>query len=121
MEKKKLGVAGVISIVFAGLNAIGLIVTVGLSLHIRGVFAEMFADFGATLPAITQMVLDIHWMLAIGVAAPFFVILVAKEFITKKWIPLLINGVYVLLGIVYWVVFQIVMLIPVMEIGETIN
>jgi hypothetical protein len=116
MENKKLSVAGVVSIIFAALNALGLIVSTGCSLHLRHKFIEIYADLGAELPHVTQMILNIHWIFWVLTLLVLLAILAAKELITKKWIPLLLNGVFVLVGIAYWAVFSTAMLIPFMKL-----
>ena len=116
MEKKKLGVAGVVSIVFAALNALGLLVSIGYSLHIRHKFVVIYEDLGAELPGVTQMVLNIHWSVWILISLILLAILAIKEFISKKWIPLLLNGIYVLLGIVYWAVFSTALMVPLIKL-----
>ena len=116
MEDKKLGVAGVVSIVFAALNALGLLVSMGWSLHIRHKFMQIYQDFGAELPGVTQMILNIHWTMWVVISLVLLAVLAAKELISKKWIPLLLNGVFVLIGIAYWAVFSTAMMIPLMKL-----
>lgn len=116
MDKKKLGVAGVVSIVLAVLNGIGVLVSVGYSLHIRHKFIQIYQELGAELPGVTQMVLNTHWTIWILISLILLAILAVKELISKKWIPLLLNGIYVLLGIVYWAVFSTAMMIPLMKL-----
>jgi len=116
MEKKKFGVAGVISVVLAVLNAIGLLVSLGFSLHIRHKFIEIYEDLGAELPILTQGVLNTHWTIWILISLLLLVVLIVKEFIPKKRIPLVLNGLFFLLGIVYWAVFSTAMMVPLMEL-----
>ena len=118
MEKKKLGAAGVVSIVFAVLNAIGVLVSTGFSLHIRHKFMAVYDDLGAELPGVTQMILNIHWALWILASLILLALLAVKELIPKKWIPLLLNGILVLMGIVYWAIFSIALMIPMMNLVQ---
>ena len=119
MEKQKPGVAGVVSIVFAVLNAIGLIVSAGCSLNIRHKFMQIYEEFEAELPALTQMILNVHWANWTVISLILLAILAVKELISKKWIPLLINGIFVLFGILYWAVFSTAMIIPLMQLIQS--
>jgi len=62
---------------------VGVVVTAVLLLKVTPVFAKMFADFGGTLPAPTQFVVDLSaWLQAyifhiVGIATVIFVICVA--------------------------------------------
>ena len=121
MKDRKLGAGGLVSIVLAVLNGIGLMVSVGCSLHIRRQFIQIFQELEVELPAMTQMILNVHWAIWILLSIILLAILAAKELIPKKWIPLLINGLYVLLGIIYWAVFSTAMMIPLMSLVQEMS
>ena len=120
-EKKKPTVPGVISIILAGMNAIGLLLSLGYSLYIRNRFMAIFEDFGAALPTVTQLIIRTHWSIWVLGTVLGLVILALKELIPKKWIPLLLNGIFLLFGIIYWAVFSTAMLFPLAEMVEQIN
>ncbi len=121
VENKKPGVDGVVSIVFAALNALGLLVSTGYSLHIRHKFITIYAELGAPLPGVTQMILNTHWTIWILISLVLLAMLGLKELASKKWIPLLLNGIFVLMGIVYWAVFSTAMMIPLMQLIQQIE
>ena len=121
MEKKKPGIVGALSIVFAVLNAIGLLVSVGCSLHIRHKFMQVYEDLEIELPGIAQLILNTHWAIWILTALVLLSILAVKELLSKKWVPLLLNGIFVLFGIVYWAVFSTAMVIPLMTLIQQLG
>jgi len=112
MNERERGIAGIVSVVFAGLNALGIIITATLSLHMRQKWLAIHEDLGATLPQITQAVINMPWGVWILVTGLLLGIVVLKELISRKWIPLLLNGFFVILGIAYWAVFSAVMMAP---------
>ncbi len=116
MKDKKQSLAGIVSIVFAGLNVLGVLVSTGYTLHIRHQFVQIYDDLGADLPALTQMILNVHWTLWVFVSLFCLAVLILKELIEKKWIPLLLNGFFVLIGIAYWVLFSTALMIPFMQV-----
>ncbi len=116
MENRKQSVAGVISIVFAAINAVGIMLTMGYSLHIRHKFTEVHEDLGAELPSITAMVLNIHWSAWVLVSLSLLAVVLAKEVISRKWIPILLNVAFVLICIAYWAFFAVAMMIPLASI-----
>ena len=118
MEKKKLSVAGIISIVLAVLNGSGLLVSLGSSLHIRHKFLVIYQDLEVDLPVLTQGILSTHWGIWLLAGLVLLAVLVVKEFIPKKGITILINGLFFLLGIVYWAMFSTAMMIPLMEMVQ---
>ena len=121
MDKKEPGGAGVVSIVFAVLNATALVVSVGWSLRIRHKFIGMYEDLAVELPRITQMVLSIHWgALVVGMLL-LLSALAIKELISKKWIPLLLNGLFALFGVLCWGLFVVALFIPMMGLIQQIE
>lgn len=103
--------------VFALLNAFGLIVTAGYSLHIRSKFIDIFDELiGGSLPPLTAVMVNTHWTIWIFVTVILLTALFLKERISKKWIPLSLNALFVLVGIVYWAVFTIGMMFPLIQI-----
>ena len=76
----------------------------------------IYEDLGAELPSVTQMILNVHWALWILASLILLALLAVKELIPKKWIPLLLNGILVLMGIVYWAIFSTALMIPLMNL-----
>lgn len=121
MEKKGLGVGGIISIVFAVLNGIGIVASTGCGLFVRGKFLQMYAELGAELPVMTRLFLNFHWGIWIVISAFLLLVLVAKEFIPKKWIPLLLNGLFLFFGLLWWAVFSSALLLPLKILTEQLG
>jgi type II secretory pathway component PulF len=113
MEKKIPNALGKISIIFATLNAIGLLLIVGLSLYFLPRFSQVFCESGATLPCITQLFINTHWTLWVSGTLVLLSVLAGKELIKNKTIPLILNGLFVLLGIVYIPIFTFALYAPI--------
>ncbi len=116
MAREKLGVVGTISVVFALLNGIGLMLSVGLSLIIRHRCLAIYEDFDVHLPAITMVFVALPIPIWILVTMVLLGILAVKEFLPNKPVRLLLNGIFVLCGFVYWVIFFMAMQLPLIQI-----
>ena len=111
-------IVGTISILLAVFNGVVLIVSVGASLTIRQGFAGLFLDFEAPLPWMTVVLLSTPLIVWAVVMVFLLVVLVVKEFITRKWIPLCLNLLFIGLAIVYWIFFCISVVLPLVRIHE---
>jgi len=99
---------GIVSIVLTVLNCIGVFVFVGGMLYLRPKFMAIYADLGAALPYATRLVIVIPGGLVLFLGLIVAGLLVAKEFIPRKAVPLVINLSWSVIAIVmsvfaYWV------------------
>lgn len=99
MSEKKIGPCGVISIVLAVLNCLGLVVFTAGMLFQRPQFAAIYADLGAALPVGTRMIIAIPSVAVVVIAGVLLALLIAKEFISKKIVPLVLNIVWIVVAI----------------------
>ena len=122
MQRNSPGSTGVASITLAAVNAIGLLISSLYSLHLRDKFAEIFSTMGHNaLPVITRVMLGIHWSLWLLILMILLAALIAKEFIRKKWIPLVLNVLFLLLTGAYWLIFRTAMYVPLFQFGGGIS
>ncbi len=112
MGDNKRSFAAVASLVFAGVNALGIVVSAFYSFHMLNKCVEIYGDLGTDVPIITQQVINVReplWMLATGL---LLAIVGLKELIRPKWVTLLLNGVFVLFGIAFWALFIAILILP---------
>ena len=118
MNEKKIGPCGVISIVLAVLNCIGLIVfTVGMLFQIPK-FVAIYDDLGVALPVGTRMVISIPGASVLLVAALLLALLIVKEFISKKTIPLVLNLIWIAVAIAFSALVALAMMAPLIAATE---
>ena len=118
MSEKKIGTCGIISIVLAVLNCLGLVVFTFGMLYQRPKFVAIYADLGAALPVGTRMVIAIPGVVVLLVAALLFALLIVKEFIPKKTIPLVLNIVWIVVAIASSVLVSWALMGPLMTTIE---
>jgi hypothetical protein len=94
MKDGKNTVCGVISVALAVLNGLGLLGFVGALVLQRPVFMQIFMDFGVALPLPTRVVLMIPSGVIVMSTLVLLAMLVGKEFIGRKVIPLVLNIVW---------------------------
>ncbi len=82
---------GIISMVLAGLNALGVAAAVGLTLWTRQPYGGMYSDFGVELPATTEAIVSGHWSLWVLCGLAGVVLLAAKEWLPWKRLTLSLN------------------------------
>jgi hypothetical protein len=121
MKESNRDIVGIASILLAVLNGIILVASVGASLMVRQRFADIFADFNAELPTATVIFLSIPWIVWLAVVVVVLAVLVAKEFITRKWIPLWLNLLFIGLAVGYWAVFVVVMMVPLIHLTQQLK
>jgi len=120
MSEKKIGPCGVISIVLAVLNCLGLVVfTIGM-LFQRPKFVEIYADMGVAIPVGTRMIITIPGAVVLLIAVLFLALLIAKEFIAKKTVPLLLNIVWIIIAVVASVLVSLALMAPLVGTIEQI-
>lgn len=112
MDERKNRICGIVSIVLAVLNGLGLIGFAISLLFQRPKFATIFSDFGATLPLLTRAVLAIPNGLIVFGTVLLLALLVGKEFIRRKTIPLVLNIAWIAAGIGISLLFAWAMMAP---------
>jgi hypothetical protein len=118
MSAKSDNVCGISSIVLAVLNGLALLVFAIGGLHVRGRFLDIYRELlgHRTLPVATQCVCSVPaWAVLMGTLALLFV-LFAKERLRPKWVPLCLNLVWMLIGIVVSVLLSAIMMAPLLTI-----
>lgn len=116
MEERKPGGAGAVGVALAVLNGIGVIGSVVLSLVIRGKFSAIFAELGAALPGMTRLFLSLHPATLVLAAVILLGILTAASLIPGKVVPHVLNGVVLIVGVVYWAVFLLAIFLPLLAV-----
>ena len=112
MSEKRIGACGVISIVLAVLNCLGLVVfTVGM-LFQRPKFVEIYAALGVALPVGTRMIIAIPGAVVLLIAGLFLALLIAKEFIPQKTVPLVLNFVWIIIAVAASVLVSLPLFAP---------
>jgi hypothetical protein len=112
MSEEKIGPCGVISIVLAVLNCLGLVVfTVGM-LFQRPTMVAIYSDLDVALPVGTRMIIAIPGAVVLLVAGLFLALLIAKEFIPKKTIPLLLNISWIIIAVVASFLVSLALMAP---------
>jgi hypothetical protein len=91
-------VCGVVSILLAVVNAIGILGSAGALVLQRVTFMEIFTDLGVALPFPTRVVLIIPNSVIILSTLVLLALLVGKEFIGRKAIPLILNIAWIAAG-----------------------
>ena len=97
MDRRNM-VCGIVSIVLAVLNGLGLLGLAGALVFQRVTFMEIFADLGVALPFSTRVVLMIPNSVIILSTLVLLALLVGKEFIGRKAIPLMLNIAWIAAG-----------------------
>lgn len=106
----------IVSAVVLGADIIGLLVLGGLTLSVRGKFAEMFASMKDELPAITKFLFSIPSAAYAGIFLSLILILILKEiFIRARTANLVINLAAGLGGIVYLFIYVIALFLPLIQ------
>ena len=112
MSEKRIGPSGVISIVLAVLNCLGLVVFTAGMLFQRPKFVEIYVDLGVALPVGTRMIIAIPGAVVLLIAGLFLALLIAKEFITKKTVPLVLNFVWIIIAVAASVLVALALMAP---------
>jgi len=118
MKNKDIRIATAVSITVASFNAIFLLVFAWLTLHLRDIFLQIYDGFAVTLPSLTQMFINMNGGIWAQITFILITLLTAKEMIATKWIPLLLNGIFSIGLLAYWIIFQTAMLIPLLMLVD---
>ena len=118
MNNKDIRIAAAVSITLASVNAIYLLVSACLTLYLRGIFLQIYDGLDVTLPSVTQMFINMNWVIWVQISFVLIALLAAKEIIARKWIPLLLNGIFSIGLLAYWIIFQTAMLIPLLMLVD---
>ena len=123
MSEKSDRVSGIISIVIAVLNGVGLLgVAIG-GIHVRGRFSEIFFDLlgDKPLPAATQLVIAVPSWTVLVVTVGLLGLLVVKELIRPKWIPLCLNVLWFFVGAIVSLLFTAALFAPLVSVIEQMS
>ena len=123
MSEKSDRVSGIISIVIAVVNGVGLLgVAIG-GIHMRGRFSEIFFDLlgDKPLPAATQLVISVPSWTILLVALGLLGLLVVKELIRSKWIPLCLNVLWFFVGAIMSLLFTAALFAPLVSVIEQMS
>ena len=123
MSEKSDRVGGTVSIVMAALNGVGLLGVALGGLRVRGRFFEIYCDLlgDKPLPAATQLVISVPSWTVLVVTVGLLGLLVVKELIRPKWIPLCMNVVWLFIGAIVSLLFSAALFIPLVTIIEQMS
>ncbi len=120
MTEKRNRTFGVISIILLVLNCLGLIgYTLGLLLN-RTTFQEIYSDFGVPLPVALRLYFATPAIVYILVTGILLALLILKEKIKRKSIPLQLNIAWMIMALVVSPLTFMVLMMPLREIIETL-
>ena len=100
----------VVSLVLMVVNVVGVLACLVWSLHLRQLFLEDYRKFGGELPLSVRLVVGAHWSLWCLAALAVIALLVVKERLRRRWIPLLLNAITIPALAVYVSLFSFSML-----------
>ncbi len=112
MNEFRNGTRGTVSVLLAVLNGLGVLASAFGMLYQRPRFVEVYADLGVALPVVTRMLIAIPSSVVLFVALLLLALLIAKEFISNKTVPLVINVVWLLVGIAFAVLGAMALMAP---------
>ena len=123
MSEKSDRVSGIASIVLAVLNGVGLLVFAIGGIHLRGRFSEIFFDLlgDKPLPAATQLVISVPSWTVLLVTLGLLGLLVVKELIRSKWIPLCLNVLWFFVGAIMSLLFTAALFAPLVTVIEQMS
>jgi hypothetical protein len=103
---------GVVSIVLAAVNGLGLLAFAFGMLYQRPKLVAVYADLEVALPVATRLLISIPGSVVVAVTLMFLALLVAKELIPSKTVPLVLNLVWLVAGIALAIFFSMAMMAP---------
>jgi hypothetical protein len=120
MSGKSDRVCRIISLLLAVVNGLALPAMVLGGLRVRGRFLAIYKDLfpGLSLPAVTRFVVSVPAWAVFGVAYLLLGVLVAKEFIRPRWVPLCLNLAWMLAGVMVAVMFAVALMAPFITIMQ---
>jgi len=107
---------GVISMVLAGINALGVAAAVSYSLWVRRTYALLYPDLAIELPGAQRAILYSHWSLWVLGGLGLIALLLAKERLRWKRTIMCVNLVVTVGLAVYIAGFLHVMQRPLFEL-----
>ena len=110
--------AQTVSLVLTVVNAIGVLACLAWSLHLRHIFIVGYKEFGGDIPNGARWVIGAHWSLWGLAALAFIALLVAKERLRRRWLPLLLNAITIPALVFYAFLFSSSMLTASFYIGS---
>ena len=110
--------AQTVSLVLTAINALGVLACLAWSLHVRHIFMLDYREFGGDIPTGARWVVGAHWSLWGLAALAFIALLVVKERLRRRWLPLLLNAITIPALVLYVSVFSSGMLTASFYIGS---
>ena len=112
MDDKGERVCGVVSILLCVLNGVSLLVITGGMLKVRHALANIYVNFGGSLPLPTRILMaPPDWAVVLLLSA-LLAVLIVKEWLMPKWKPLVFNIGWLLAGIVAVVAICVALSLP---------
>ena len=116
MSEKANRICGIVSMVLTILNAVILSASTLWSILVRSKFKMIYDDMEIKLPVVTQTVMDLPWFVFVTVSLLLMGLLLVKEALKQKWIPLTINIVWIAATSIYQTLYAIILLLPMVVI-----
>lgn len=107
-----------VSICFAAVNAVTLILLLNGFLRIRSHFAAIFKELAneVALPTITTLFLAVSPTVLTALGLGLLALLIAKEWLRPAWIPIFLNALWLALGCALCFLFVLAMFAPLISI-----
>jgi len=112
MGENKNGICRVVSIVLAVFNGLGILAFAFGMLYQRPKFLAIYADLEIALPVLTRLVIATPGGVVLFVSLVLLALLVAKEFIRRSIVPLVINLVWLVLGLATIMLVAMALMLP---------
>ncbi len=106
------------ALVLTVINAVGVLACLWWSLHLRHIFILDYKEFGGDIPNALRWVIGAHWSLWGLAALAVIALLVVKERLRRRWIPITLNAITILALALYAFLFFVYMLTASFYIGS---
>ena len=114
-------VCGIISVILAVVNGLGLFWSVFALIYLRPKFMAVFADLDAELPTITRILFQTPFAVVLMAVPILLALLVAKEFIRIKVIPLILNILWLGSGLALATLLYWALVAPAVQMVEQVD